>query len=301
MYDVIIVGGGPAGLSAALLLGRCRRNVIVFDTGKPRNIKSSHLNGYLTRDGINPSDFLNISRKELQKYEIEFSYKEVTEAFLKDDKFEIIAGDNQHYTSKKLLLTTGIKDRIPAIEGIDAFYGMSIFHCPYCDAWDFRDQPIGVYGKLKMGLGLSFSLKTWSEDITLFTDGMADFSAKEALLLNRNHIKVYMQGIKRLEGKNANLENVIFDTDESIPCSTLFFSNGYEQHCGLAKKFNCRFTQKGGVYTDHHQQSNVPGLYVAGDASRDMQLVIVAAAEGAKAGVSINMALQKEYMEQIIK
>src|SRR5687767_12385523 len=145
MYDVIIVGGGPAGLSAALVLGRCRRTVLVIDQGKPRNAAAQAMHGYLTRDGINPSDLLHLARRELRRYGVEFRRDEVTQAKRQRDRFEVVTHKRERFRSRKLLLATGIRDQLPRIEGLTELYGISVHHCPYCDGWEWRDRALAAY------------------------------------------------------------------------------------------------------------------------------------------------------------
>jgi thioredoxin reductase len=171
-YDVIIVGGGPAGLSAALMLGRCRRSVLVCDTGRPRNLASHGLHGYLTRDGISPQEFIALGRRELQQYTtVELRNVEVVDAECLESRFVVTVQGGETVASRKLLLATGVVDNLPAVPGIGEFYGKSVFHCPYCDAWEIRDQPLAIYGRGERGVGLSLEMTAWSRDLMLFTDG----------------------------------------------------------------------------------------------------------------------------------
>src|SRR5687768_7612451 len=146
-YDVLIVGGGPAGLSAALVLGRCRRRVLVCDAGRPRNAASHGLHGFLTRDGIKPSEFLEIARQQLRPYDtVELKQTEVTSARRLANGFELTLANGESVSARKLLLATGVVDELPALDGLPDFYGRSVFHCPYCDGWEVRDQPLAIYG-----------------------------------------------------------------------------------------------------------------------------------------------------------
>lgn len=295
MYDVTIIGAGPAGLSAALLLGRCMRKIILFDSGEYRNAYSHAMNGFISRDGTKPQEFIRLSRQDLSKYDILIQDKTIVKAQLKDGMFQVTDTDNKVYLSRRLLIATGVKDYWPQLPGIEPFNGKSVHHCPYCDGWESRNKALGAYGKNRDAVGLSLSLKTWSSDVTLYTDGTRRLRKEDLLLLEQNEIKVCTAAITRVEGKGTQLQRIILPTGQAMPCEALFFSTGTEQRSDLVKQLGCHFTQKGVVKTYKNQQTNIPGLYVAGDAARDMQLVIVAAAEGTKAGVAINKELQEEF------
>lgn len=295
LYDAIIVGGGPAGLSAALVLGRCRRSVLVCDTGESRNAWSESLNGYLTRDGIHPKEFLAIGREQLAPYGVEWKHTEIVEAVCGPNGwFELFTSEGEALSSKKLLLATGLKDYWPEIPGSERFYGTSIHHCPYCDGWESKDKPLVAYGLGKVAVGLSLSLKTWSPDVTLCTDGTNRLSADDRGKLERNGVKVRTEKISQATGAGKRLEYLVFDDGEKIPCGALFFALGSLQRSDLPRQLNCEFTEKGVVKSDVKQKAHLKGLYLAGDADRDMQQVIIAAAEGAKAAININKELQLE-------
>lgn len=291
MYDVIIVGGGPAGLSAATILGRARRRVVLFDDGRYRNEASRGIHGFLTRDGIHPAELRRIAREQLARYDVEYLCNHVTSATRKEASFEVVLADNSRYESRKLLLATGVTDELPAVEGMQQFYGAGVFHCPYCDGWELRDQPLAAYGK--SAAGLAASLKTWSADVVLCTDGPAAIKSDSAARLEQLGIRVYRQRLVRVEGGDR-LEQIVFEDGTVLPRRGLFFDSGQKQRCDVAADLGCNFNRKGTVRTGKLEGTNIPGLYVVGDASKDVQLAIVAAAEGAKAAIAINTALQSE-------
>lgn len=295
MLDVIIIGAGPAGLSGALVLGRCRRRVLVCDAGHPRNAASHHLHNYLTRDGIDPAEFLRLGREELQSYEtVKLLSLEVTDVQRLEKGFEVTLSNGEHARARKLLIATGVVDDLPKIDGLDLLYGSSVFHCPYCDGWEMRDQPLAVYGKGENGLGLTLELLFWSKDLVLCTDGPSSLSAGDLERLAQHNIPVREEQILRLEGKDGILEQVVFADGSIIPRRGMFFSTRQRQGSNLPEKLGCEFTEQGCVATGEYEATNIPGLYVAGDASRLVQFVIVAASEGAQAAVAINKELMKE-------
>jgi thioredoxin reductase len=295
MYDVIIVGAGPAGLSAALLLGRSRRRVLVCDTGQPRNAASHAMHGFLTRDGMAPREFLAIAREQLRQYDtVEIRDIEVVEAACRSDaRFHVAVAGGAAFESRKLLLATGVVDNVPEIPGFRELYGKSVFHCPYCDGWELRDQPLAIYGRGARGMGLSLELTGWSRDLVLCTDGPPEIDAGDLARLARNGIRVREERVVRLEGRDA-LERVIFASGDPLARRALFFTTGQTQQSQLALALGCEFNEKGTVRTGKYESTHLPGLYVAGDASRAVQWVVVAAAEGAEAAFAINTDLLKE-------
>jgi thioredoxin reductase len=295
MYDVVIVGAGPAGLSAALILGRARRRVLVCDTGKPRNRASHAMHGYLSRDGMPPLEFLRIGREQLAQYtSVELREVEVTGAACEGDSQFRVDLTGGSVKARKLLIATGVTDNIPDIPGFRELYGSSVFHCPYCDGWEFRDQPIAIYGRGSRGFGLSLELTGWSRDLTLCTDGACEIDDDGLARLTRHQIRVRQERVVRLEGRDGALERVIFDKGDPLPAKALFFTTGQRQQSELAISLGCQFNEKGTVRTGKYETTHLSGLYVAGDASRDVQWVIVAASEGAEAAFAINTDLLKE-------
>lgn len=296
-YDCVIVGGGPAGLSAALMLGRCLRRVLLLDAGEHRNGRSRALHGYLTRDGTAPAEFLSLARAEVARYEtVESRRTEVRDAAAVAGGFQVTLADGSTAAARKLLLATGVVDELPALEGLDALYGSSVHHCPYCDAWEWRRQPLAVYGRGESASGLALALAWWSADVVLCTDGPAEIGAEHLDRLAEGGVAVREDRVLRLEGRDGRLERVVFAGGESLSRRALFLATGQRQRSSLPERLGCRFTRRGAVDTGSCEATNVPGLYVAGDASKEAQFVIVAAAEGTEAGMAIHKALLAEEL-----
>lgn len=296
MYDVVIAGAGPAGLSAALVLGRCRRSVLVCDNGHPRNEASQAMHGYLTRDGMPPLEFLRLAREELAQYTtVEIRDVTVTDARCgANSRFETTLENGELVESRKLLIATGVRDNLPEVEGMRALYGRSVFHCPYCDAWEVRDRPLAVYGRGEKGYGLALELTAWSGDILLCTDGPCGIEPDRIDRLARNGISVRQEKILKLEATDGILERIVFVEGPPAERRALFFTTGQYQQSALAIRLGCDFNDAGTVRTGKYESTHLPGLYVAGDASRAVQWVVVAASEGAEAAFAINTDLIRE-------
>jgi thioredoxin reductase len=275
------------------MLGRCRRRVLVCDLGQPRNRRASALHGYLTRDGIAPPAFNELGRQELPAYGVEICRIGVTSARRLDDRCTVSLTDGRSAETRFLLIATGVVDDLPGISGFDDCYGRSLFHCPYCDGWEWRDRRLAAIGRAAQVSGLALALKTWSPDVVVCTNGeRVDRRARARLA--RNTIGVRVEPIARLEHDDGLLRAVVFEGGEVLERDAMFFTTGQHPQSDLAITLGCTLNARGTVDTGTLCNTNVPRVFVAGDASRDAQFVVVAAAEGVKAAVAINKALQAE-------
>jgi len=291
-YDTVIVGGGPAGLSAALMLGRCRRRVMLCDTGTPRNSRARALHGFLTRDGVPPLELLEMGRGELTQYGIETKPTAVTGINPSDQAFDVILADETRVRTLTVLLASGVCDDIPAIPGLPECFGTSVHHCPYCDGWEVRDKQLVVVGQHAKGAGLALALKTWSDSVVLCSHGPAGLRRAQREQLAAHGIEFDERRIVSVDHTDGRVQHLRLEDGAERSCDAIFIASGQRQQSDLAAQLGCTLSRHGLVKTDHLGQTCVPGLFVVGDASRDVQFAVVAAAEGAKAAVGINKALQ---------
>ena len=294
-WDVVIAGAGPAGLSAALVLGRSCRRVLLCDTGTPRSWASKEMHAYLSRDCASPTRFRNISKREVLKYPgVKFAPVEVLTARRAGEHFQVELAGRRPVQARKLLIATGLFDVVPPIPGIDGLFGRTVFQCPYCDGWEMRGKRIAVYGKRQRGLHMARAMTAWARDIVLLTNGRAGYSPDERRQLDRNGIHVVEKRVARLDGAHGKLSAVTFRDGDRLPRDALFFDTPSRNQSKLAQSLRCQFGRDGGVLCGDYEATSVPGVYVAGNIIRDVQLSIVAAAEGARAAFGINRALTRE-------
>jgi thioredoxin reductase len=293
-YDLAIVGSGPAGLSAALVLGRSRRRVIVCDHGEPRNYAAHAVNGFLGLDGISPKELRKTGVEECEKYGVEFiRSKVVSGSYENAEGHAVFVLHLQNGTSvhaRKLLLATGVKDDLPGILGFNAFYGVSAHHCPYCDGWEHANKRLVAYGKGEAVAKLAITLLSWSKSVTCCTDGVA-LALALTTRLRKYGIGCRTEKIKELSGSDGILKEVRFFEGKHLPTDAFFFSAGQGQRSSLPELLGCKCDEEGLVISKGKQGTGVRGLFLAGDADGDVQFAIVAAAEGAIAATAINSEL----------
>lgn len=293
MRDVIIVGGGPAGLSAALVLGRCRRRVTLYDDGNARNKCSRRVNGYLGCDGVTPQELRRIGTAELAPYDVVIKERRVVRAAPVDGGFQVEDTQGNVESSRKLVLATGVRDRLPEISGVAELYGRGIYACVYCDGWELRDQPLAAFGYGPEAAEFALGLFTWSRDVILFTHGGELPTAEACARLIRHGGRVREERVVAFEPQPTGCM-VVLETGEKVPRAGVFLHYGQTAQSLLAESLGCNMEPAGVVETLEKQRTRVPGLYLAGDASHDVKFAIVAAAHGARAAHDINQALRQE-------
>jgi len=291
LHDVCIVGAGPAGLNAALILGRCQRRVLMIDSGKPRNGASRALHGFLSRDGTPPLMLRELGRKELMRYPTVqlWENREAIEARRMEGGFLLTLTDGTLVRSRILLLATGRIDLVPPKPGFAKYYGTGVYHCPYCDGWEQRDEPLVAYGQGERAFDMALALRGWSHQVTLCSDGPCGLGREQQARLKANEIPIVEDSIIEARGGETGfLTEVVFEGGAAIACRALFFCSDCLQKSPLAENLGCDLDKDGSVLCDGHAATRVPGLFVAGNVRGGVHLAIVAAAEGAEAAMAIN-------------
>jgi thioredoxin reductase len=290
--DAVIVGGSSAGLSAALVLGRSLRDVVVIDDQKPCNRFSRASHGFLTRDGTPPSELLQIAYEQLKRYP-SVALKMATALHIEkiDAGFEIMSSDASKLQARMVLLATGMHDELPALDGIEGLWGKSVFHCPYCDGYEVRGQTIAVYGVDEAALHQVMMLRNWTDNLTLCAADGWKLTAAQREKLTRFGIHVVEQPIAVLESAGAQIQAVRFVDGTSLVCNALFILPKTTHRTTFARDLGCKVDERHVVQVDLRGRTSTEGVYAAGDLSSPMRSVAIAVAQGAAAAYGINADL----------
>jgi len=287
-HDVTIVGGGAAGLSAALVLGRACRRVVVIDAGAPRNAAAAHMQGFISRDGTPPADLLAAARAEIERYGVELIEDCVTDV-LPGWSLELAVG--APIRARHLLLATGAADVLPDIEGARERWGRDFLHCPYCHSWEIRDRPVGVLGIDPGSVEYAHLLRQWTDDVTLFTHH-ALVGADERATLHARGIAVVDGPVERLIVSDDRLRGVQLADGRAVAREALFMRAALRAHpVSPAAALGCELLPNGLVRADADGRTSVPGVWAAGNATNPRAQVITAAGEGSAVAIAINTAL----------
>ncbi|APB69851.1 NAD(P)/FAD-dependent oxidoreductase [Paenibacillus polymyxa] len=296
LYDCAIIGGGPAGLNAALVLGRARRSVALIDNNRPRNAVTHASHGFITRDGVTPAEFRRVAYEEVLRYpSVHHLQTEVVSTMKNESGFEVLDSSGLRVQARKLILATGIKEIFPEIEGFYPLYGKSLFNCPYCDGWELRDQPLVLVSESAAIFHTAKLLLNWSKDLIVCTNGHASLSDEQKERLQSKGIVVMEQPVASFIGHNGQLEHVRFTDGTQVPRVGGFVTPQFVQSAPLGEHLGCERTESGGIKTDEAGRTSIPGVYAAGDSSYFMpSQLIFAAADGSRTAASVNMDLTEE-------
>jgi thioredoxin reductase len=293
VYDVAIVGGGPAGLTAAQWLGRYLRRVVVVDSGDPRNWKTRGINGYLGLPGVTPAALRGAGRDEARRWGAELIDGCVESVVRADDeRFRATLESGRVIESHRLLLAYGVKDIWPDIPGLEHCYGETAYHCPDCDGQETRNRKTAVVGVGRKAVGLALDLATWTREMVVCTNGHdPDLTAPLLAQLDSLNIPVLTSRVKRMLNADGRLTGLELEDGMLLDCERLFFAIGHYPADDLAQRLGCERNDEGCVVVDEHFETTVPNVYAAGDITPGTQIALAAAASGARAAVAIHHSL----------
>jgi thioredoxin reductase len=299
-FDVVIVGGGAAGLSAASTLGRSLRSVLVIDSGTPRNAPAAGVHGYLSRDGLNPVELLSIGRNEVRSYGGTIVDGEAVSARRTLDGFEVTLGDARRFSGRRLLVATGLTDELPPIDGLREQWGKGVVHCPYCHGWEIRGQRIGVLGTGPLSVHQALLFRQWSRDITLFLNDTVEPADEEWDKLAARSVKVVEGEVASVDAVDGVLTGLTLRQGSSFDVQALAVGTRMEARSALLESLGLNLQEHSSgagrlIETDAMGGATaVQGVYAAGNVSNLMAQVIAAAAEGVMTGARINADLIEE-------
>lgn len=293
---MVIAGAGPAGLSAALVLGRACRRVLLCDAGTPRNLGTEAMHGWLGHDGVSPAEFRRQAHGELGRYPlVRFVDRPVdaASALPSGRGFRVDLAGGESVVCRKLLLATGVTDALPDAPGLAELWGRSVHTCPYCDGWELRDAPLAAWGRRRRGVEIARALTAWTHDLVLCTDGPARLAAATGAEPRANDVRIVESPVVRLDGSDGRLDAIVFATGPGSRAARSSSTCRPDRSRRSPPGWGCAPNPRGGA-SGWSESTTVPGVFVAGDILRDVQLAIVAAAEGCKAAFGINRSLTRE-------
>jgi thioredoxin reductase len=291
-YEVVIIGGSYAGLSAAMALGRALRNVLVIDGGKPCNRQTPHSHNFITQDGETPAAIAAKAKQQVMKYDtVHFLDASVTDIKKQENLFTITTNDGKQFTAQKILFATGIRDIMPEIPGFAECWGISVLHCPYCHGYEVRGQKTAIIANGDMAYHIGALITNWTKDLTLLTNGKSTLTKEQTDDLQKRNVSIIETSISDLVHKDGMVESVNFADGTSIQVNAIYSKPPFEQHSHLPQQLGCQLNEQGYIQVDIKQKTTADGIYAAGDNTSMMRAVAAAVAGGNMAGAAINAEL----------
>jgi len=298
-YDVAVIGGGAAGLSAALVSARARRTVVVIDAGEPRNAPATHMQGFLSRDGMPPAELIAVGRREVEGYGGEFVSDHVSDVRRDDEGFHLALGGGRTTTARRVLVATGLRDELPDVAGLRERWARDVLHCPYCHGHEVRGQAFGVLGWSPEAVRYAQIVRQWSEDVVLFT-APGSLSNDEREQLTARAIGIVEGRVSQMVVKDDELQGVALEDGRFVPRSVVFVPPRFVPVDDLLVDLGCEVDDAGWVVTDDTGRTTIPGVWVAGNIRNPRAQVITAAGEGSAAAIAINADLVDEDVRMAV-
>lgn len=296
-YDVVIIGGSYAGLSAAMTLGRSLRKVLIIDSGKPCNRQTPHSHNFITQDGKTPNEIAEKAKSQVLKYDSVAFLNDVVIATEKtSDGFKIKTQSNKNIKAKKVLFSTGVRDIMPEIKGFSECWGISILHCPYCHGYEVAHKNLGIIANGKTAFELCTLIQNWSKNLTLFTNGKSELTKEQGEIISKLNIEVVEKDIEEINHTNGNIKHISFNDGSKTNIDAIFSRVPFDQHCKIPLELGCKTTEYGHIEVDFFQNTSIDGVYAAGDNTSPFRAVSLATSSGTIAGAAINKELIKESL-----
>lgn len=293
-FDVIIIGGSYAGLSAAMALGRSLRKVLILDSGSPCNAQTPHSHNFITQDGKKPAEISRLALEQVLKYDtVKLIKEQAIKAEKTDSGFDISTG-SEEFSAEKIILATGIRDILPGIIGLKECWGISVIHCPYCHGYEFRHRKTGIMANGDRAFHIAGLVKNLTDDLTVFTNGEPEFSEEQFNKLTENNIPVIEDPVSEIIHHGGNLSEIILSNGISFPMDALYASLLFQQHSDIAAQLDCELTETGHIRVDSFQKTNIDGVFACGDNASPMRSVANAVYAGNVAGAMVNHQLVQE-------
>jgi thioredoxin reductase len=294
-FDVIIIGGSYAGLSAALALGRSMRKVLIIDSGSPCNRQTPHSQNFITHDGEKPSVIAEKAKAQVLKYStVKFHSGLAIGGKKTENGFEITTQSGGEFVADKLILASGIKDKLPDIKGFTECWGISVIHCPYCHGYEFRNQKTGIMANGERAFHVASLVNNLTNSITIMTSGKAEFDAEQLAKLKKHNIQIIETEIAEIEHQNGHINKVIFNNGNKTDFLAVYAVVPFTQHSDIPVSLGCELTEQGYIKVDGFQKTTVPGVFACGDNAGMMRSVANAVATGSFAGTGANKELTEE-------
>jgi len=291
-FDVIIIGGSYAGLSAAMALGRALRNVLVIDSANPCNRQTPHSHNFLTQDGRTPQDITHLAKEQVSKYStVQFYEGFAISAIRTEQGFEIATQSGEKFMGSKLIFASGIKDIMPDIEGFSACWGISVIHCPYCHGYEVKNQKTGIMANGDMGFHYAQLISNWTQELTIFTNGKSTLTPEQTEIITVKGIQIIEKEIRQIIHEHGQLQQLIFGDGSTFQLKAIYARPAFIQHSGIPQTLGCTLNEHGFIQVDMMQKTNVPGVYACGDNSNPMRSVASAVSQGNMAGAAVNAEL----------
>lgn len=292
IYDVIIIGGSYAGLSAAMALGRALKSVLVLDSGLPCNKQTPFSHNFLTNDGKTPAEIAKTAKEQVLAYPtVAFFGDKVADAVKTADGFTVTLERGETFLGHKLIFATGIKDILPDVSGLAECWGISVLHCPYCHGYEVKGVPTAILNNGDTAFEVAKLIRNWTDDLVIVTNGSADFSEEQWQFLEQQNIGVAEAEVSHILHNEGYISAIVFNNNTSIPVKAAYIRAPFLQHCGLPEKLGCEITPEGYIKINPMQQTTVPGVFACGDNSEPMRAVAHAVFTGAMAGISASKEL----------